>query len=42
MKKSHKSDKIQDIMDEWLVNYIEMILQGGKNFKISQTAGFTN
>jgi hypothetical protein len=42
MKKSNKSDKIQGIMDEWLVNYFRVILQGGKNFKIAQTASFIN
>ena len=42
MKKSHKSDKIQEIIDKWLVNYIGMTLWGGKNLKMAQNANFIN
>jgi hypothetical protein len=40
MKKSHKSDKIQAIIDEWLVNYIGINLLEGKNLKMAQTLCF--
>jgi hypothetical protein len=33
MKESDKSDKIQAIIDEWSVNYIEISLEEGKNLK---------
>jgi hypothetical protein len=35
MKESDKSDKIQVIIDEWLDNYIEINLGGGKNLKMA-------
>jgi hypothetical protein len=33
MKESDKSDKIQAIIDEWSVNYIEISFGKGKNLK---------
>jgi hypothetical protein len=35
MKESDKSDKIQAIIDEWLVNYIGIILGERKNLKMA-------
>jgi len=42
MKESHKSDKIQAIIDEWSINYIGANHLGGKNLKMPQTASFIN
>jgi hypothetical protein len=42
VKQSNKSDKIQEIIDEWSVNYIGMILWEAKKIKKAQTASFIN
>ena len=42
MKESNKLDNIQDIIDEWLANYIGMVLWEAKKIKKAQTAGFIN